>query len=315
MSSLQKTSIAVFVAFLTIPAAVLAQENELRPILEKAIVEDAPSAMSGYSYVMEFERVKRSVIGRSTLRRKYKALLPTRVPRRKSFRHPMLLVYDNSRKLRPSDIVRERKRIVRRLDEVEKAAESEESEDSSQFAPTDGYVKLRADKKTVGGRALRIDLLLLLKHSTFSDFKRITHGGRSTVVARFKPGPEKSSDPELFYLGEIEGLLFVDEEDKRLVKVEAFPLGEFKKYSSMKPGEREKHRVLHFLQKRMPQGYWFPVHAELNFFEFPYEFERVAVRVTFKFSDYKFFSTGIDSVDIDEAIETKEESIPDGNQP
>ena len=64
----------------------------------------------------------------------------------------------------------------------------------------------------------------------------------------------------------------------------------------------------------MPQGYWFPVQAELNFFEFPYEFERVAARVTFKFSEYQFFSTGVDSVDIDDAAETpsetREESDP-----
>lgn len=275
--------------------------EDIEEIVAETAIEGAPSAMSGYTYKLEFTRVKRSIIGRSTLRRRYRALLPTNVPRSHSFRHPLLLVYDNTRKLLPSQIVNERNRIVERLDEIE----SEEPSEEEIGRHTDGYMTLRADSNTVGDQALKIDLFRLLKTVQFSNLKQLTVGGRPGYSLEFYPNPEEKYTSDLFYLGKIEGIILIDEDDKRIVSVEAFPIGGLAKFNAKPEEERNKARVFYYQQIRMSDGHWFPKVAELNFMEFPYEFNRLAVKVRFSFSEYNKFSTGIESHDIEEILETE----------
>lgn len=271
------------------------EKTDIARIIAETAIEGAPSAMSGYSYKMEFTRVKRSIIGRSTLKRRYKALLPTYLPKSHSFQHPLLLVYDSTRKLDPVDIVGERKRIIARLEEMESSADSESPEAGS---PNDGYMTLRADSNTVGEQALKIDLVRLLKSAKFSNLNRFQHRGRATVSMTFEPHPDGTYVDELFYLGQIEGTIYIDERDKRIVSVEGYTLGGLKKYGSKPEDERARYRVLYYQQIRMRDGNWFPETAELNFVEFPYKFNRLAVKIKFSFTDYKRFTTSVRSHDL-----------------
>ena len=295
----------LLVATIAFPVSMVGQEtDEIASIIKDVSIDGYPIAMSGYSYEMEFVRVKRSLIGRSKIKRRYKALLPSRIPPGRLYKHPLLLVYDSTRILTASDIIAERGRIVERLDSVESESEIESDTDADD-SKTDGYITLRADSNTVGDQALRIDLLKLLETAEFSKLKRFVRYGRKTISLEFKPSGAKELNEELFYLGLIEGIVFIDEIDKRIVQVEAFPAGGMKKYGSLPEKERNTHRVFYFLQKRMPQGFWFPYRAELNFIEFPYDFKNLAVTVQFTFSDYKHFSTAVESLELDSQEETE----------
>ncbi len=113
-----------------------------------------------------------------------------------------------------------------------------------------------------------------------------------------------TNDLRLFYLGLIEGVMFIDKADKRIVAVEGFPIGKLEKVKGLSPADRELESVFFYLQARVTEGYWFPRLVKLNFIDAPPEFKDIDAQIEFAFSNYTRFHVEVESAKVDEIDET-----------
>ncbi|MEZ5306011.1 MAG: hypothetical protein R2684_02580 [Pyrinomonadaceae bacterium] len=293
----------VLVGFYAINAQEPAGEN-YDALIKEAAIAGANTAMAGYGYEMRFVRERKKFFGVAKLTRRYKTILPDKIPNDAIYTHPMLLIYDSGKDLSSADISKERNRIVKELDKLEKQSRKNAGTENA-YSPSDGYVTFGADENTVGGQGLKIDILELVNMSKFSNPREIEKEGRKTIVFDFAAKEGIKPEKELFYLELIEGTLAIDLADKRVVQIEGF--------AKSKDGDAasgERLRVLYFEQFRTPDGFWFPKTAELDFIKQADKFNSLPVKVAFLFEKYTKFSTGVDLVQIENKEETDAEAVP-----
>jgi hypothetical protein len=267
-------------------------------LMKEVTVDTQQNAFAGYFYKMEFVRVKKNLIGKSKLIKRYEVLLPSFIPKNKVYQHPLLLVYDSSTSISAIDIVNSRNDIVKGLEKIETSTDTKLSKKNKDIN-TAGYLTLRAGSNVVGKQSLNIDLLELINGSEFSAPKEIEINGRDVISIDFRPKTGIEIDLSLFYLKQIEGTVLIDKTDKRIMEIEGFPLGTLEKSRDLKDKKREEARVFHYLQTRVPEGFWFPQIVTLDFIDVANSFNDLPVRIEFKFSDYRRFDTEVKSVEMD----------------
>jgi hypothetical protein len=270
-----------------------AQETIDIPSLIKEIsVNKEPQAMLGYTYKMEFVRQRKSFFGKNKLVKRFEAILPFQVPKNFFYKHPMLLVYDSSKSLTPREIVENRKTMVKELQALENPGEKKLN---NLVRKPEAYVSLRADSGEENKLKLVVDLLELIENSKFSNPKRLEIDGRKFISVEFRPVTGRKVDEGLFYLELIEGLIYIDEEDKRIVEVLGYPPGKIKDYRELSIGEQRKFINFHYLQTRVADKHWFPGKVTLNFIKDDEIFGEIGLRMEFTFSDYRRSQVGVSS--------------------
>lgn len=288
---------------------VSAQESaDLDSLIQEVSIDRQQDAFTNYSYKMEFAREKKSLFGSNKIVMRYVVVMPSRMPRNRLYQHRLLLVYDSRKYMAELDILKNRERIVKDLEAVENEVEKE-SENKTK-PNTGGYLTLRAKSDSDKGKLLSINLIELLDNSAFSNQKELKINGRDTLSVDFRPLPDKVFSSDLFYLGKIEGIILIDKIDKRIIEVEAFPLGKLAQYRTQTPEQREKFRVFHYLQTHMQEGFWFPKSVTLNFMESAREFNDLDVKVEFTFKEYKRFTANVGGYDVkSKAFDEQEKSV------
>ncbi len=298
-----RVSMAATLLVLCLPLFAVAQEPiDIDSLIKDVSIDTQKEAFAGYKYKMEFIRRRSSFIGTSTMTRRYEVILPSRIPANRIYQHPLLLTYDSSRNLIASDVSEEKRRIIRKLESIENSTPEELAEASKENAG--GYVTLRADSNTVGKQSLKIDLIELLRSTDITNPRETKINGRETILVEFHPGANVTNDLRLFYLGLIEGVIFIDKADKRIIAVEGFPIGKLEKVRNLSPSDREQESVFYYLQSRVPEGYWFPKLVKLNFIDAPPEFKDIDAQIEFSFSDYTRFHVEVESAKVDDIEET-----------
>lgn len=289
----------------------VAQEPvDIDSLVKEISVDTQQNAFAGYFYRMEFNRLKKNFVGKGKLVKRYEVLLPSFIPKNRFYQHPLLLVYDSSKNLMPTDIINSRNLLVKELEKIENDPNNDTNQKSIK-KNDGGYVTLLADSNTVGKQALVVNLLELIKGSEFSNAKEVKINGRDTISIDFHPILNKGFSEKLFYLAQIEGIILIDKADKRIIEVEAFPLGKLKQYRSQPVEQREEFRVFHYLQTRVPEGFWFPQIITLNFLEFSELFNDLEVKIEFTFSDYKRFDAQVRSVQVKSEDQEKKPNTQD----
>lgn len=295
----------LFAIAISIPIFVSAQNPiALDDLVREVAIDRHEGAFAGYSYEMEFVMRRSALFGTSKLKRKYEVILPSVLPKNRLYTHPLLLTYDSTRKLLPADISDEKRRIVKKLEQMERG-EIEYPEEEDANKNQGGYVTLRVDKNTVGKQSLRIDLVELLNRAVLSETKEVTVNGRKMLSVEFHPDKSVVPPADLFYLAYIEGVILIDLEDRRIVHVEGFPVGRLEVMKQRSPADRELSSSFFYRQTRVPEGFWFPQTVKLDFLDAPPEFKDLDASVEFFFSNYKRFDVQVRSVTVD-AVEEAE---------
>ncbi len=274
----------------------VAQETvDIDSLIKEISINSQKDAFSNYSYKMEFVRHNKALIGKNKLVKRFDVVLPSRMPKDRVYQHRLLLVYDNSKRLTQSDILESRKKIIKDLERVESEPEEETPTQNDPEAGTGGYLTLLANASSSNRQSLLINLLKLIEGSDFSNYKELKAEGRDTISVDFRPHPGLKFTDDLFYLERIEGVILIDKMDRRIVEVEAFPIGKLDEYRSLGNKRKDEVRVFHYLQTRVPEGFWFPKSVSLNFMEFSDKFDGLDVKIDFTFSKYKRFTVSVDN--------------------
>ena len=266
-------------------------------LIEEISTVDQKNAFSGYFYELEFVRHKRAALGSGKLVKRYEAILPSKIPQSRSYRHHLLQVHNSAKDVTFLNMIRDRNRIVKELERIENGTNSSETSDKA--AKNSGYISLGANKYAVGRRRLMLDISALIRNSNFSEPRQLVANGRPAISVNFTPKGGQKLSKSLFYLGLIQGTILIDNTDKRIIEIHGYPVSMEASYKDLAMSEREKYRVLYYRQTKVREGFWFPKYAVLDFMGFPREFENVGVKIEFTFSNYRRFSVDIKSVEID----------------
>lgn len=295
-----------FCCFLSAGPALRAQANESEPeieaLIEEAAADNQKGAIFSYTYTMKFSYTKNGKFGLGRkFTRVYEAILPTKAAVKRKFSHPLVLLKDSERMVTDEEIMAMRKKLGEELEKLETEAAAEQNLAETE-SKNGGYWTIRFSSN---GRAIGIDVLKLLKNSDFTSPQRASLNNRSLVVINFSPRENAAFDSAVAYLSKLEGRIWIDEADKRIIRIEAFPVGKLAEMSILPETERDKNAVFLYHQTRVAEGFWFPKQVVFNFTRNPDIFE--PVRIEFSFADYNRSSVEIQSSDVEAPPEAEAE--------
>ena len=220
-------------------------------------------------------------LGGRKFTRLYEAVLPSRFSLNRIFPHPLILLKDSEKPISDEVIRNTRKMIAKEIERAEKEEEKALKADEKPLQDG-GYWTMGFSG---GSQKIEVNIITLLKTSFISNLQRKQIDGRNFVLLDFAPNPAASFDKPLSYLEKIEGQIWIDEIDKRIVRIEGYPIGELAKNRDKTDDERGKAQVFMFEQAKVPEGFWFPRSVWFNFARHPEIFGDF--EVAFTFSDYK----------------------------
>lgn len=280
------------------------QQDEIESLIKDVSADTQKGAIFGYTYEMKFSYNRRGKLGGGRkFTRIYEAIIPTRFSLRKIYQHPYLLIQDSEKVITSYDVEYMRKRLVEEIERAEKEAEA--NPDDVPDRKDGGYwtMAFRA-----GDKGVRIDIVSLLENAEFKNMQKSENNGRKIVSLDFSPKPESKFEQPLSYLGKIEGKIWIDEADKRIMRIEGFPVGTMGTLKDMTAEERQDKTVFLFSQRRVSEGYWFPQDVVVDFTKNPEIFE--TVRIEFSFDKYSKSSTQVRS----SSLETPKDAETDINE-
>jgi hypothetical protein len=145
------------------------------------------------------------------------------------------------------------------------------------------------------GSDVRLNIRALLAACEFGALRRETFAGREVIVLDYQPPAAEEFEKDLRYLAQTVGTVWIDAQDKILVRAEGWP-----RRSAAHLGKP----VFFYEQMRLPEGYWLPRLAQLNGAAHHAIFGKLDKDFTFEFSDYKRFGSEIKDVKLNKP-ETK----------
>lgn len=266
-----------------------AQEDEIGTLIRDVSADTQKGAIFGYTYQMKFSYNRRGKLGSGRkFTRVYEAIIPNRFSLKKVYSHPMLLTYDSEKVITTYDVEFMRSRLIEEIERAEKEAEPDLKQQPDRKDGGYWTIAFRA-----GDRGVKIDVIELLENAAVSNLQRSEYGGRKVVALDFTPKADSKFDSSISYLGKIEGKIWIDEADKRIMKIEGFPLGTLATLKDLPAEEREQKTVFLFSQRRVPEGFWFPQEVVVDFTKNPEIFD--TVKVEFSFDKYSKSSTEVRS--------------------
>ena len=144
----------------------------------------------------------------------------------------------------------------------------------------------------------KISLSELLKASTLKNARRERFRGRDVVVFDFEPNPAfdmKNAKSMLKFFGKTAGVIWVDEKDKQLVRVEAYLADDFSVGGGLVV-KLKKGATFVAEQERFNDEVWLPSLTEINLSARVFLFKGVAVNQVVRSYDYKKFETEVKDV-------------------
>lgn len=308
----------LFISFLSFSVSkTKAQQDEIETLIKEVSADTQKGAIFGYTYQMKFSYNRRGRLGTGRrFSRLYEAIIPTRFSMKQTYTHPLLLTYDSERVITNYDVEFMRNRLVEEIERAEREAEANPNEQPGRKDGGYWTIGFRA-----GDKGVKIDIIQLLENSNFSNMHKTESGGRKIVSLDFSPKTDTKFDTAISYLGKIEGKIWIDEADKRIMKIEGFPLGTFATVKELPVGERQAKTVFLFAQTRVAEGFWFPQDVVVDFTKNPEIFD--TVKVEFTFDKYKKSTTEVrssrmespkEAETVEKAEKPKEDNQKEDNQ-
>lgn len=258
-----------------------AQEIDSENLIREISTDTQKGAVFNYSYMMKvyFQRNKNGKIDKK-FTRLYDAILPSRFSLNNTYTHPFILFQDTEKEISAMEIAQMRKELAKKLEKAENEAENQEAKENSNN--DGGYWTMRFSYDTL---SIKIDVLNLLNNSHLKNFRRKQIDGKEIILIDFTPKQEAVFDKTMLYLSKTEGQIWVDEKDKRIIRIEGFPLGTFETHKNKGETERLEEAVFLFIQTKVKEGFWFPQTVAFNFIKNPEIYD--PVKIVFTFSNYR----------------------------
>ena len=279
-----------------------AQDNgnsEIDEMIKAVCTDSQKGAISDYSYQLRISYLRKKSGFDTKFKRLYQAILPSSNTLTRYKRHPFILLEDSRKHITPQDVRNMRQQLSDQLIRMETVAAEKPVEETSQKNEDGGYwtINFAAD-----GQNIKINILKLLENSDFSDLEHKTLDNRKVATVDFISKPTADSDGSLSYIGKIEGRIWIDETSKRVVRLEAFPIGKFIENKNKSDLDRQESAVLFFTQTQVREGFWFPRNVTLDFTKSPKLFN--AVRLEFDFINYRKPTVEVNGTNIDYPTQT-----------
>lgn len=264
----------------SVVSVVKAQDAEIEKIVGEVSADSQKGAIFSYSYMMKISYERHKFGGRK-FTRLYEAIIPSRFSLNRIYSHPFILVRDSEKPVSEDAIRNMRKMIAKQIEQAETEEERERRADEK--PPEDGgYWTIGF---SAGSEKIKVDVFQLLKNARLGNLQKKQIDGRTIVSLDFAPKTETVFEKPLSYLSKIEGRIWIDEADKRITRVEGFPVGKLTELKDKPETERRREMVFLFAQSKVAEGFWFPQTIRLNFDKHPEIFEEFEVEFTF--TEYK----------------------------
>ncbi|HZI20221.1 MAG TPA: hypothetical protein VEY09_16685 [Pyrinomonadaceae bacterium] len=209
------------------------------------------------------------------------------------------LVEENGRPLSAERAAEESKRAAEALEKAARELDKRERQKAERAA------KGREEKEDEDG--IRLTISDFLNACEFISPRRELFRGRAAIVFDFRPRPDfKPRTRAESLASKLSGVVWVDPEDRHVVRLEARLVGDFKVSGwmgvSVKPGS-----AFVFEQTRLPDGVWLPRFSQVNASAKVLFVAGMQVNRIDEFGDYKRFSAKAG----DDRLDAPEKPAPD----
>ncbi len=187
--------------------------------------------------------------------------------RKSAFRAPILLVAEDGVPVASGKLAKEREKLTRELDELERNPnKSGKKKNGTSFSLSPG------EPKTYAGFTSKIGIFagsnalspsLILEYAQFGAGRRETLNGRETVAVEFRVKPGLSFEKSVGYVAQLEGMVWIDVQDRVLVRLEGWQRKPAKGTGFLSNPRPENVPVL-YEQLRIEDGIWFPRRQRLR---------------------------------------------------
>lgn len=263
-----------------------AQESKIDSLIAAASANSQKNALADYTYEMRL--VRRSKWGKNSWL--YEAILPSHIPANRIFRHSLILIKQNDRPIPFEFLDSNRRTAIKELEDSERETTTDKPKKDSQ--EDGGYTTISYKSANDSRKDFQVDLLKLLKICDFSNLKKEDFNGRETFIIEFKPKEDAVLRNGLAYFTKMRGAIWIDEKDKRIIRVEGFPLKTDNEKKAKNNIEKEKingekEMVFLYSQILIREGVWFPQKVRLNFINHPELQNGYAYDTEYEFGKYQ----------------------------
>lgn len=201
------------------------------------------------------------------------------------------LISKNGKPLSAEEQEKEDKRVQERIKDIEKEITNKEERtvrQSASGAPDE-------DNK-------RISIAEVLRASKLINPRREQFRGREVIVFDFEPNPDfdfKNAKSFLKFFGKTAGVMWIDEKDKQVARVEAVLFDSYKIGGGLLANLKKGASFI-LENKRINNEVWLPSTADINLSVKILLVKGINVNQLIKYSDYQKFNTEIQDSKIDE---------------
>lgn len=254
-------------------------------------------ALTNYSYKFGviFREIDKTGRVKTTESKVYETFLPSNLPR-KEVNLPMILLEKNGQMLDTEELELQRKKAGAQLETIERQAEKDSAKPITAPPDSNDYLITRFNNGSLfHGKTFSINIRQILQGAVFTNPRAEILDGRETILLDFTPRPDFVFGDEMRYFSQIKGKVWIDTADKHFVKLEGYPIT-----SSPLLASDEAIRLpmaVVYEQIRVPEGFWFFRHAELNAARYPNIFGKSSFTYEMNQSDYKRFRSEVKTED------------------
>jgi len=216
--------------------------------------------------------------------------------------HLLVRISKNGRESPGWLVERERQNVGRALQQIEEAT-AKDAEAAAAAAARPRWMAVG-----VGGRVhgkpvyVVVDPAEFLHSCEFHAQRRERVAGRETIVLDFRPRPGAALPPSKSYLASLVGTVWIDAEDLAVVRIEARPAAGAPPPAAagllpVADAPQARASLVLYQQARLPTGVWAPTLIRINSGGDAALFGGLNWDVVLEFSDYKEFSTGVQSIE------------------
>ena len=260
-------------------------------IIKQAALDDESNAILDYGYKMRLT-TRANGKEQSVL---YETFMPSKIESQKTTRFPLILLEKDGQPLSAKEVEKQQIKAAKRVERIEERAERQlnTSLQTTKSQKANYFVASFLIKEY----ELEINVLQLLQNCRFDNPRREKLNGRDAVLFDFHPRANFVYADSVKYLANVEGTIWIDAADKKVVRIEGFPLGF--NASNKNQTEREQNQVILYVQTKVPAGHWFIERAKINGAKSPKIFDDLFPGAAeFVFSDYKLFKSSVESVNV-----------------
>ena len=196
------------------------------------------------------------------------------------------LIEKNGKPLNEKDQAKEDEEVQKRVEEIEKELAKTEKDEAKNGPPDEN--------------SRRVSIAELLRASKLINPRRERFRGRDVIVFDFEPNPDfdyKNAKSMLKFFGKTAGVMWIDEKDKQVARLEAFLAENFSVGGGVL-AKLKKGASFTMEQERINDEIWLPSVAEINLSARVLLVKGLDLNQVVRSYDYKKFATEVEGAKV-----------------